>query len=58
VRQPDLLQVALVQQAQLPLAEEFVFYFEDQATRKPLCVAAKFVRNGLAARIAANPLDR
>jgi hypothetical protein len=32
--------------------------FEDQATRKPRCLAAQFVRSGLAARLAANPLER
>ena len=33
-------------------------YFDDQAKRKPLCLAAKFVHSGFAARVAANPLDR
>lgn len=42
----------------LGLGDEFVGYFEDQARRKPKCLAAKFVRNGMAASVAANPLDR
>jgi hypothetical protein len=42
----------------LGLAEEFIASFEDQATRKPRCRAAQFVRNGLAARLAANPLEQ
>jgi len=48
----------LARYPRLGLAEEFVAAFEDQATRKPLCLAAQFVRNGLAARLAANPLER
>ena len=39
------------------LAEEFIASCEDQATRKPLCLAAKFIHNGLATRLAANPLE-
>jgi hypothetical protein len=54
---PDLRADVLARYPRLDLAEEFVFYFADQATRKPLCLAAKFVRNGLAARVAANPLE-
>lgn len=48
----------LARYPRLGLGEEFVACFEDQARRKPLCLAARFVRNGLAARMAANPLDR
>lgn len=33
----------------LGLTEEFSASFEDQATRKPPCLAATFARNGLAA---------
>jgi hypothetical protein len=55
---PDLRTDVLARYPRLGLAEEFVRSFEDQATRKPLCLAAKFVRSGFAARVAANPLDR
>jgi hypothetical protein len=48
--------VALYQRLGLP--GEFTAYFEDQAKRKPLCLAARFVGTGFAARVAANPLDR
>ncbi len=41
----------------LNLGEEFVGFFEDQALRKPTCLAANFVRSGIASRLAANPLD-
>jgi len=54
---PDLRADVLARYPRLGLAEEFIAAFEDQATRKPLCLAAKFVRNGLAARLAANPLE-
>jgi cyanamide hydratase family protein with HD domain len=55
---PDLRADVLARYPRLGLAEEFVRYFDDQARRKPLCLAAKFVRSGFAARIASNPLDR
>ncbi len=48
----------LARYPRLGLAEEFIAAFEDQATRKPRCLAAQFVRSGLAVRIAANPLER
>jgi len=54
---PDLRAEVLARYLRLGLAEEFIASFEDQATRKPRCLAAKFVRNGLAARLAANPLE-
>jgi catechol 2,3-dioxygenase-like lactoylglutathione lyase family enzyme len=54
----DLRANVLAQYPRLGLVEEFVGYFEDQAKRKPLCLAAKFVNNGFAGRVAANPLDR
>jgi hypothetical protein len=47
----------LARYPRLGFGEEIVGYFEDQAKRKPLCLAAKFVRNGFAGRVAANPLD-
>jgi hypothetical protein len=53
----DLRADVLARYPRLGLAEEFVGYFEDQARRKPLCLAAKFVRSGFAARVTANPLD-
>jgi hypothetical protein len=55
---PDLRGEVLARYLRLGLAEEFIGAFEDQATRKPHCLAAKFVRSGLAARLAANPLER
>jgi hypothetical protein len=55
---PDLRADVLARYPRLGLAEEFIAAFEDQATRKPLCRASQFVRNGLAARLAANPLER
>ena len=54
---PDLRADVLERYPRLGLAEEFIASFEDQATRKPLCRAAQLVRNGLAARLAANPLE-
>jgi hypothetical protein len=55
---PGLRADVLARYPRLGLGEEFIGYFEDQAKRKPLCLAAKFVRSGFAARVAANPLDR
>ncbi len=55
---PDLRADVLARYPRLGLGEEFIGYFEDQAKRKPLCLAAKFMRSGNAARVAANPLDR
>lgn len=54
----DLHTDVLARYPRLGLGEEFIGYFTDQAKRKPLCLAAKFVRSGLADRLAANPLDR
>jgi hypothetical protein len=48
----------LARYPRLRLGEEFIGYFADQAQRKPLCLAAKFVHSGFAARALANPLDR
>jgi hypothetical protein len=55
---PELCADVLARYPRLGLGGEFIEYFEDQAQRKPLCLAAKFVKNGFAARVAANPLDR
>jgi len=41
----------------LDLAERFTACFRDQAERKPDSSAAAAVRNGIAERLAANPLD-
>jgi hypothetical protein len=54
----DLRADVLARYPRRGLAEEFVGYFEAQATRKPGCLAAQFVRNEFAARVAANPLER
>jgi hypothetical protein len=54
----DFRAEVLARYPRLGLGEEFIGYFEDQAKRKPLCLAARFVRSGFAARVAANPLDR
>jgi HD superfamily phosphodiesterase len=54
---PGLRADALARYPRLGLADEFIAAFEDQARRKPLCRAAQFVRSGLAARLAANPLE-
>jgi hypothetical protein len=55
---PDLRADVLERYPRLAFGEEFVGYFADQAKRKPLCLAAKFVHSGFAARVAANPLER
>ena len=55
---PDLRADVLARYPRLGLAEEFIARFEDQARRKPRCLAAQFVRSGFASRVAANPLDR
>jgi hypothetical protein len=55
---PGLRAEVLARYPRLGLAEEFIAAFEDQAARKPGCLAAQFVRSGLAARLAANPLER
>ena len=54
----DLRADVLEQYPRLGLAEEFIACFRDQAARKPQSLAAKFVGQGFAARVAANPLDR
>ena len=56
---PPGLRVEVLQRyPRLGLAEEFVACFREQAERKPDSLAAKLVHRGLAARMAANPLDR
>jgi HD domain-containing protein len=54
---PDLRADVLARYPRLGLADEFIGYFDNQAERKPQCLAAKFVRGGFAARVKANPLD-
>lgn len=54
----DLRAEVLVRYPRLGLGEEFIGYFEAQAKRKPLCLAAKCVHSGWAVRVAANPLER
>lgn len=46
----------LAQYPRLGFAEEFIGYFESQASRKPTCLAAKFVESGFAGRVRRNPL--
>jgi HD superfamily phosphodiesterase len=53
----DLRADVLARYPRLGLVDEFVGHFEDQARRKPQCLAARFVRSGFAARVAANSLD-
>src|SRR4051812_25870504 len=55
---PDLRADVLARYPRLGLGTEFIACFEAQAKRKPACRAADLVRSGLAARVAANPLDR
>lgn len=54
----DLRAEVLERYPRLGFAEEMLGYFEDQAARKPHCLAAKFVNSGFATRVRANPLDR
>ncbi|WJY42343.1 cyanamide hydratase [Streptomyces sp. P9-2B-2] len=61
-RRPDTLSAdlrteVLARYPRLGLGEEFLACFRDQAARKPDSSAAAAVRQGIAARIAANPLD-
>ena len=42
---PDLRADVLARYPRLGLGEEFIGHFEDQAKRKPLCLAAKFVKS-------------
>ncbi|GII00657.1 HD domain-containing protein [Planobispora takensis] len=54
----DLRAEILESYPRLGLAEEFTACITAQGTRKPDSLAGGFVRNGVAARIAANALDR
>jgi hypothetical protein len=54
---PDLRVEVLARYPRLDFAAEMAVFFEDQAVRKPGCLAAQFVRSGFARRVAANPLD-
>ncbi|MFE6739505.1 HD domain-containing protein [Streptomyces tubercidicus] len=53
----DLRTEVLARYPRLGLGEEFLACFRDQAGRKPDSTAAAAVREGIAARISANPLD-
>jgi hypothetical protein len=56
---PAELRTAVVERIpRLTLGEEFVRCFQDQARRKPGSTAAAAVESGIAARVAANILDR
>jgi hypothetical protein len=55
---PLLRADVLARYPRLGLGEEFIAHFEDQAMRKPRCLAAKLLKSGWAARVAGNPLDR
>jgi hypothetical protein len=54
----DLRSAVLGRYPRLGLAAEFLSCFEDQARRKPQSRAAAAVRSDIAARLAANPLNR
>ncbi|MGW5262897.1 cyanamide hydratase [Microbispora sp. NPDC004025] len=47
----------LARYPRLGFGQEFLAVFEEQARRKPDCAAAHFVADGMAGRVAANPLD-
>lgn len=51
------LAAVLARHPRMDLAAEFAALAEDQAHRKPASQAARLVRGGLAARLAANPLE-
>ncbi len=53
----DLRSEVLSHFPRLGFAEEFIKDFNDQARRKPGCLAARFVRSGFAGRVRANPLN-
>lgn len=55
---PDLRAEVLARYPRLDFPEEMLGHFENQAARKPHCLAAKFVASGFATRVRANPLDR
>lgn len=53
---PALRAEVLARYPRLGFAEEFIGYFEGQASRKPACLAARFVGSGFADRVRRNPL--
>jgi hypothetical protein len=53
----ELREEVLARYPRLDLATQFLACFEDQARRKPDSTAAAAVRSGIAARLAANPLE-
>ncbi len=55
---PDARAEMLARYPRLGFGAEFLVYFEDQARRKPDSAAAASISRDLAARIAANPLER
>ncbi|MFF4416324.1 HD domain-containing protein [Streptosporangium sp. NPDC001559] len=56
---PEELRAEILERhPRLGIAGEFAACFEDQAKRKPTSLAGHFVRNGFAARVASNILDR
>jgi HD domain len=54
---PDARTEMLARYPQLGFGKEFLACFEDQARRKPGSAAAASIRNDVAGRIAANPLE-
>jgi hypothetical protein len=54
----DLLAELVAAHPRLDLADRFIACFRDQAERKPTSSAADAVRNGIADRLATNPLER
>lgn len=54
----EVLRAVLRRYPRLDLRAEFTACFQDQAARKPDQAAAGSLAGGLAARLAANPLDR
>jgi len=54
----ELRAEVLERHPRLGIGPEFTACFVDQAARKPDSLAGRFVRAGVAERIAANPLDR
>jgi hypothetical protein len=54
----DLRAEVLDKYPRLGLVDEFIGYFDEQAARKPHCLAATLVGRGFATRVRTNPLDR
>ncbi|MFI6996732.1 HD domain-containing protein [Nocardia sp. NPDC050175] len=55
---PEFRSSVLERHPRLGLPEEFLSCFQAQAGRKPTSSPAAALRSGMAARVAANPLDR